>query len=204
MSKAGNKPTPPPLDGEQAIAAAGSTSGAPLAESGKVTSAEDANAVARDDVAAQRAALEAERVELQRELDELARRREDLRRQRESVGRAREAVETDPATALRSAAAAVDTAAGRPPGQVLAEPRALLSDSSGQLVARPDPMAPPNETTVVVISNWYGHVDGKAVHIKHGTPFSDLPPSVQRAVQNTRGQRVGPLPPKLPPNPFTP
>lgn len=113
---------------------------------------------------------------------------------------------TDRAAAAAAASAAAPPAPPPAPAKAPAGkgPRALISSSSGQFVARPNPTEPPDPTVDVVICNWYGQHEGKPAHIKHGTPIGDLPPALQDAIRATRGQQVGPLPPKAPPNPFTP
>lgn len=179
MSKASNKPTPPPLDEGDQNANTGSSSGSvPHAESGKATAEDAQRASAEDARNAARAAA------------------------------AQQPQQTDEATAAAAAANAVDETAGRPPqavkGDKVARARAVVSESSGQLVARPDPAAPPSAETHVVLSNWFGHVEDKPCHVKYGTPIEDLPRAVQRAIANTKGIKIGPIPPKLPDNPFTP
>jgi hypothetical protein len=99
-------------------------------------------------------------------------------------------------------------AATSPAGKVIPgvdgeTPGALITDATGIFVARPDPTKPLGET-VVCIGNWYGSYDGKPAHVKHGTPLSELPSALVDAITNTRGQRVGPLPPKEPPNALAP
>jgi hypothetical protein len=83
-------------------------------------------------------------------------------------------------------------------------PRALINDAPGVFVARPDPTRPISVTAAVVNGNWCGQYQGKPAHVKHGTPIEDLPNELQRAICETRGQVVGPLPAKPPENPFTP
>lgn len=104
----------------------------------------------------------------------------------------------------------VDAVAGTSPaGKVIptvdadAPPGALISETTGDFIARPDPTKPLG-TGAVVIGNWYGTYDGKAAHVKHGTPISELPSALVELITNTRRQRVGPLPPKQPDNPHTP
>lgn len=88
------------------------------------------------------------------------------------------------------------------------QPPALIADSGGQLVARPNPLVPFDPKADLVLMNWFGHVKGedgpKQVHVKYGTPFKALPADVRAALRKTTGVQIGPLPPKPPQNPFTP
>jgi hypothetical protein len=83
-------------------------------------------------------------------------------------------------------------------------PRALINNAAGVFVARPDPTKPISLTAPVVNGNWCGQYQGKQAHVKHGTPIEDLPSELQQLIVETRGQVVGPLPPKPQQNPFTP
>lgn len=203
MSK-GTKPTPPPLDAAEQTAAAGSstTSGnAPHAESGKAT-AEDA---ARASAAAAAAS--------------------DPRRfARDTPAPGDEvppptagefaAARTTPAPAPPAVTEAANQLAGglaipAVPVDASAKPGALISQRSGQYLARPDPTKPISTTEPVVQGNWVGRYEDEdgnpcPAHVKHGTPLSALPRDLVREIVGTRKQVVGVLPPKQPDNPFTP
>ncbi len=90
------------------------------------------------------------------------------------------------------------------PPQPTGEPRALINNSGSVFVARPDPTRPISTTAAVVQGNWCGTFEGKTANVKHGTPIADLPKDLQKLIVETRGQVVGPLPPRQPQNPFTP
>lgn len=118
-----------------------------------------------------------------------------------------DAAARDAAAAARKAAAPPDPprpADATPTAPDDDRPRALISDASGVYVARPDPTRPISLTAAVVNGNWCGQHKGKQAHVKHGTPIDDLPVALQRSIRETRGQVVGPLPPKPQQNPFTP
>jgi hypothetical protein len=184
MSK-NNKPTPPPLDDEAAVAAGGH-SDVPHAESGKATADDAKLAAARDAVAARDAA----------------------------VGEAAAEARTAPAPASPEVTRAANKLAGgiaipAAPVDVDAAPGAYIAQRSGQYVAKPDPSKPLSTTEAVVHGNWVGRYhddEGEPcpAYVKHGTPISALPSDLAQAIVETRGQVVGPLPPKQPPNPFTP
>lgn len=175
MSKgSGSKPTPPPLDDGEKVAAAGDSS-LPHAESGKAT-AEDAH----------RATVDAARA-------------------------------ADPRAAAAAAAAVNERARDTPsPDDEVPPPAAgdeppepvLFADSGGQFIARPNPQVPLDPKADLVLGNWFGHVrrgdELVQVHVKHCTLFGALPSEVRAAIRKTKGVQVGPLPPKLPQNPFQP
>lgn len=181
MSK---KPTPAPLDDENANP---SNADVPHAESGRATEADVKLAAAKDAAAARDAAI-----------DEHA---------------------TEARTAPAPAAPEVTRAANKLAGGIAIpaspvdvdddRPRAVIADRSGQFVARPDPTKPISTTEPVVLGNWVGRYKDAAgndcpAYVKHGTPISGLPSDLAQAIVETRGQVVGPIPPKAPPNPFTP
>jgi hypothetical protein len=180
MSK---KPTPAPLDDD---AANPSNSDIPAAESGKATADDAKLADARDAAAARDAAL----------------------------GNATAAARTEPAPAAPEVTKAANKLAGgiaipASPVDVDAAPGAVIAARSGQYVARPDPGKPLSLTDDVVHGNWVGRYhdsDGEPcpAYVKHGTPIAALPSDLAQAIVETRGQVVGPLPPKQPQNPFTP
>lgn len=180
---AGNKPKPAPLDDEQANP---SNADIPHAESGKATADDAKLADARDAAAARDAAL----------------------------GDATAAARTEPAPAAPEVTRAANKLAGgiaipATPVDVDAAPGAVIAARSGQFVARPDPTKPISTTEPVVLGNWVGRYhddegESCAAYVKHGTPISGLPSDLAQAIVETRGQVVGPIPPKAPPNPFTP
>jgi len=172
MSK---KPTPAPLDDEQANP---SNADVPHAESGRAT---------EDDVKAAGAR-------------EAAALRDAARNASAPVPPAVTVEANKLAGGIAVPAAAVD---------VDARPGAVISQRSGQFVARPDPTKPISLTEAVVHGNWVGRYhddEGNdcAAYVKHGTPLSALPRDLVRDIAETRGQVLGPLPPKAPQNPFTP
>lgn len=174
----GNKPKPPPLDDEAAIVNAGGTDAA-HAESGKATAEDAARANAdalREARDADAARREAEALEAEATLEAEA---EAARQRRQQRQQRRE------------------------------KPTAQIIQRSDQFVARPDPSRPISATDDLVLGNWVGRYvgpDGQACPalVKHGTPIEALPRDLADAIRETRGQRVGPLPPRQPPNPFTP
>ena len=180
-----NKPTPAPLDDEQAVAN-GAHGDIPHAESGRATADDAKLAAAKDATAARDAAL----------------------------GEATAEARTAPAPASPEVTRAANKLAGgiaipAAPVDVDASPGAVISNRSGQFVARPDPSRPISTTEAVVHGNWVGRYhddDGEPcdAYVKHGTPVADLPKDLVRDILETRGQVVGPLPPKAPQNPFTP
>jgi hypothetical protein len=182
-----NKPTPPPLDDEQAVAAGGH-SDAPHAESGKATADDAKFAAARDAAAA----------------------RDEALGDADATTEARTApapASTEVTNAANKLAGGIAIAASTV--DVNARPGAVIAQRSGQFVARPDPSKPISATEAVVHSNWVGRYhdeDGNdcPAYVKHGTPIADLPKDLVRQIRETRGQIVGPLPPKAPQNPFTP
>lgn len=84
-------------------------------------------------------------------------------------------------------------------------PLAFVQDTPTGFVARPHPQR--HLTTIpgdLVLTNWFGHVEGKPCEVAYGTPLSALPDEVADAIVNTRRQPIGPLPARVPPNPLQP
>jgi hypothetical protein len=184
MSKGSAKPTPPPLDDGEKVAAGDAS--VPHAESGKATP-EDA----------QRAAADA-RLAATKGIDP-----SDV-----AAARTAPAPATPEVTAAANALAAGTAIPAEPVDVDGREPAVLIADSGGQVIARPNPQVPLDPKADLVLGNWFGHVkrgnDLVQVHVKHGTLFAELPREVQKAIRGTKGVQVGPMPPKLPPNPFQP
>lgn len=84
------------------------------------------------------------------------------------------------------------------------EPQAHINVTESHIVCRPDPRFHLSAVGDIVLANWYGQFDGKTCHVKYGTPLHGLPEELVSELVRTRGVTVGPLPPKLPPNPMQP
>lgn len=86
---------------------------------------------------------------------------------------------------------------------------AQVNVSSDHIVCRPDPRVHITAAGDIVLMNWFGQVagpDGKArsCTVKYGTPLRHLPGVIVEALAKTRGITIGPLPPKVTPNPLSP
>lgn len=69
---------------------------------------------------------------------------------------------------------------------------ALVVENADGMLCRPPIGVPIHTLGVVVIGNWFGHIDGKQVTVEHGTPLRGLPAALVKRIRETPEQRVGP------------
>lgn len=88
--------------------------------------------------------------------------------------------------------------------QVPATLQAVVHDTADEIVCRPPPGVAVHTLGQVVIGNWRGHVNGKAVSVAHCTPVAGLPSAVLSKLRATPEQKIGPFDPRKKPDPQQP